>query len=178
MRRSGRLLWVGWISRCALLDAVEERRGVRCRDVGGEGGGDDGGGSCGIGDWCGGGGGGGDAAGGSGKHSSNVCAARTLGSLGLTDYEQRLSEFTATMMLNLPSSPECFRYALGKYYFRLAGPLQALHKLLQPAPKTGTEALGLIDLLHSVCFGSTVGGTASTARTPPGSKLALSRGKI
>ena len=57
---------------------------VRCRDVGGEGGSDDGGGSCGIGDWCGGGGGGGDAAGGSGKHSSDVCAARTLGSLGLT----------------------------------------------------------------------------------------------
>ena len=97
---------------------------------------------------------------------------------GQADYEQRLAEFTATIMLNLPSSPECFRYALGKYYFRLDGPLQALHKLLQPAPKTGTEALGLIDLLHSVCFGSTVGGTASTARTPPGSKLALSRGKI
>ena len=45
---------------------------------------------------------------------------------GQADYEQRLSEFTATMMLNLPSSPECFRYALGKYYFRLGGPLQAL----------------------------------------------------
>ena len=94
---------------------------------------------------------------------------------GQADYEQRLSEFTATMMLNLPSSPECFRYALGKYYFRLAGPLQALHELLQPAPRNGTEALTLIDQLHSACHGATVGGTASTAPSPPGSKLALSR---
>ena len=94
---------------------------------------------------------------------------------GQADCEQRFAEFTATMMRNLPSSPECFRYALGKYYFRLAGPLQALHELLQPAPRNGTEALTLIDQLHSECHGATAGGTASTALSPPGSKLALSR---
>ena len=68
---------------------------------------------------------------------------------GQADYEQRFAEFTApTMMLNLPSSPECFRYALGKYYFRLAGPLQTLHELLCAAgtQKWNTEALALSDL--------------------------------
>ena len=54
-------------------------------------------------------------------------------------------------MLNLPTSTESFRYALGTYYSRLSGPLQTLHKLLQPAPASGAEALALVDLFNAEC---------------------------
>ena len=94
---------------------------------------------------------------------------------GGIDYEERLNEYSASLMLSLPTSSESFRYALGTYYSRLSGPLQALHKLLQPAAATGVESLALVDLLSAECHCGTSGGAASTAPTPPGSKSAHSR---